>query len=72
MTPAQLASQVLSLAVFKRVTQDDYRILLRHLIGIDHIETTERGGLIVGVAAGTSTVSVTVGDATYQLAVTVK
>ncbi len=50
MTPAQLASQVLSLAVFKRVTQDDYRILLRHLIGIDHIETTERGGLIVGVA----------------------
>lgn len=49
MTPAQLASQVLSLAVFKRVTQDDYRILLRHLIGIDHIETTERGGLIVGV-----------------------
>lgn len=49
-TPAQLASQVLSLAVFKRVTQDDYRILLRHLIGIDHIETTERGGLIVGVA----------------------
>ena len=50
MTPAQLASRVLSLAVFKRVTQDDYRILLRHLIGIDHIETTERGGLIVGVA----------------------
>ena len=50
MTPAQLASQVLSLAVFKRVTQDDYRILLRHLIGIDHIEITERGGLIVGVA----------------------
>ena len=29
-------------------------------------------GLIIGVTAGTSTVSVTVGDATYQLAVTVK
>ena len=29
-------------------------------------------GLIVGVAAGTSTVSVTMGDVTYQLAVTVK
>lgn len=29
-------------------------------------------GLIVGVAAGTSTVSVTTGDVTYQLAVTVK
>jgi ATP-dependent Lhr-like helicase len=50
MTPAQLASQVLSLAVFRHVTQDDYRILLRHLLDIDHIETTERGGLIVGVA----------------------
>ena len=29
-------------------------------------------GLIIGVTAGTSTVSVTTGDATYQLAVTVK
>ncbi|WP_044091198.1 Ig-like domain-containing protein [Bifidobacterium thermacidophilum] len=29
-------------------------------------------GLIVGVTAGTSTVSVTTGDATYQLAVMVK
>ncbi len=50
MTPAELASRVLSLSVFYRITQDDYRILLRHLISIDHIERTETGGLIVGLA----------------------
>lgn len=50
MTPAELASRVLSLSVFCRISQDDYRILLRHLIAIDHIEVTERGGLITGLA----------------------
>ena len=50
MTPAELASRVLSLSVFYRISQDDYRILLRHLIAIDHIQVTERGGLIVGIA----------------------
>jgi len=50
MTPAELASRVLSLSVFYRISQDDYRILLRHLISIDHIQVTERGGLIVGLA----------------------
>lgn len=49
MTPAELASRVLTLSSFHRVTQDDYRILLKHLIKIDHIETTENGGLIVGL-----------------------
>ena len=50
LTPAQLASRVLSLSVFHRITQEDYQILLRHLIDIDHIERTERGGLILGLA----------------------
>jgi ATP-dependent Lhr-like helicase len=50
MTPAELAARVLSLSCFYRISQDDYRILLRHLIAIDHIQTTERGGLIVGLA----------------------
>jgi ATP-dependent Lhr-like helicase len=50
MTPAELAARVLSLSYFHRISQDDYKILLRHLIDIDHIETTERGGLIVGLA----------------------
>ncbi len=50
MTPAELASRVLPLKCFHRITQDDYRILLRHLIEIDHISRTENGGLITGLA----------------------
>lgn len=50
MTPAELAGCVLSLHFFSRITQDDYRVLLRHLIENDHIEKTENGGLIVGLA----------------------
>lgn len=50
MTPAQLAGRVLKLQPFHRITQDDYRILLRHLIEKDHIQRTERGGLIAGLA----------------------
>ena len=49
MTPAELASRVLSLSCFRRITQDDYRTLLRHLLNIDHINRTEHGGLIVGI-----------------------
>ena len=49
MTPAELAQRVLTLSYFHNISQDDYRILLRHLLKIDHIETTERGGLIVGL-----------------------
>ena len=50
MTPGELASRVLSLNCFRRITQDDYRLLLRHLIEIDHVNRTENGGLIVGLA----------------------
>ncbi len=50
LTPAELAQRVLTLAYFHRVSADDYRELLRHLIAIDHIEQTEGGGLIVGLA----------------------
>ncbi|MBQ5436238.1 MAG: DEAD/DEAH box helicase, partial [Firmicutes bacterium] len=32
MTPAELASRVLGLSAFKRISQDDYRVLLRHLL----------------------------------------
>ncbi|MBR3167332.1 MAG: DEAD/DEAH box helicase [Erysipelotrichaceae bacterium] len=49
MTPAELASRVLSLSCFHRITQEDYKILLRHLIKTDHINRTENGGLIVGL-----------------------
>ena len=49
MTPSELASRVLPLSAFGRITQDDYKILLLHLIDIDHINRTENGGLIVGL-----------------------
>lgn len=48
-TPAELATRVLTLSSFHLITQDDYRILLRHLIKIGHIDQTENGGLIVGL-----------------------
>lgn len=50
LTPAELASRVLNLTVFHRISADDFRVLLRHLLEIGHIEQTERGGLIVGLA----------------------
>ena len=50
LSPKALANRVLRLQYFHRVTQDDYRILLRHLIQTDHIQQTEQGGLIVGLA----------------------
>ncbi|MCL1941242.1 MAG: DEAD/DEAH box helicase [Synergistaceae bacterium] len=50
MTPGVLASRVLSLSYFHRITQDDYAILLRHLLSTEHIQKTETGGLIVGLA----------------------
>ncbi len=50
MSPAALASRVLNLSFFHRITQDDYKKLLRHLVDIDHIQKTDEGGLIVGMA----------------------
>lgn len=50
LTPPQLAERVLSLAYFRRVSLDDYRVLLRHLLETDQIQATEGGGLIVGLA----------------------
>ena len=50
MSPAELASRVLPLNCFRLITQDDYRTLLKHLLDIGHIQRTENGGLIVGLA----------------------
>ena len=50
MSPKALADRVLRLHYFHRVTQDDYKVLLKHLIKTDHIQQTEQGGLIVGLA----------------------
>lgn len=50
MSPAELASRVLPLNYFRNVSQDDYRVLLQHLVKTDQIQKTERGDLIVGMA----------------------
>ena len=50
LSPRSLADQVLRLRYFHRVTQEDYKALLRHLVQTDHIQRTEQGGLIVGLA----------------------
>lgn len=48
--PGELASKVLTLKYFHRISQEDYKKLLRYLIENDHIQRTENGGLIVGLA----------------------
>lgn len=48
MSPAGLAQMVLSLGCFKNIPQDDYKLLLSHLIEIEQLQRTEYGGLIIG------------------------
>ena len=50
LSPRALADRVLPLQYFHRITQEDYKVLLRHLLSTDHIQQTEQGGLIVGLA----------------------
>lgn len=49
LTAAELASKVLTLNYFRRISLEDYRIMLKYLLEIDHIQRTEEGGLIVGI-----------------------
>ncbi|MHB8624605.1 MAG: DEAD/DEAH box helicase [Aggregatilineales bacterium] len=51
LSPAELAEQILPLSPFSKVSQEQYRMLLKHLLEIRHIERIEDGGLIVGVQA---------------------
>ncbi|MEG0457839.1 MAG: helicase-related protein, partial [Oscillospiraceae bacterium] len=48
--PNELATRVLGLSYFHRISQEDYKILLNHLIKIEHIQKVENGGLIVGLS----------------------
>ena len=50
MSAAELASRVLTLSYFHKISKEDYKILLRHLLNIDHIQRTENGGLIEGLS----------------------
>jgi len=48
MSPAALAQNVLSLGCFKNIPKEDYKHLLEHLVNIEQLQRTERGGLVVG------------------------
>lgn len=49
LSPAALAQEVLTLPIFQTITPEDFRQLLHHLISIEHLQTTEKGGLIIGL-----------------------
>ena len=50
LSPGALADRVLPLHYFHRISQEDFKVLLRHLVKTDHIQRTDQGGLIVGLA----------------------
>ncbi|MCL2841285.1 MAG: DEAD/DEAH box helicase [Defluviitaleaceae bacterium] len=47
-SPAALAEAMLTLGAFKKISQNDYQQLLSHLLNIQQLERTERGGIIIG------------------------
>lgn len=50
MSPAGLASAVLTLESFKYITKEDYKKLLTYMIEAEQLERTEHGGLVIGRA----------------------
>ncbi len=46
--PERLARDVLSLTSFRHIPPEDYRLLLRHMLSIGHLQKMEDGGLIIG------------------------
>ncbi|MDR1569881.1 MAG: DEAD/DEAH box helicase [Oscillospiraceae bacterium] len=46
-----LAQALLTLSPFARISAEDYQLLLRHMIEIDHLARTESGALMIGRAA---------------------
>lgn len=51
LSPPQLAERVLTLSPFKQITEERFRQLLHYLLEIEHLEQTEKGGLIIGIEA---------------------
>ncbi|MGF1676213.1 MAG: DEAD/DEAH box helicase [Rivularia sp. (in: cyanobacteria)] len=49
-SPSVLAHQVLNLSSFQHISSEDYKLLLRYLVSIDHINKTDEGKLIIGLA----------------------
>lgn len=51
LSPRRLAERVLTLSPFKQITEERFRQLLHYLLEIEHLERTEKGGLIIGIEA---------------------
>ncbi|MBD2663704.1 DEAD/DEAH box helicase domain protein [Richelia sinica FACHB-800] len=49
-SPAVLAQEIFNLAPFTAISKSDYLLLLRYLIDINHLQKTEQGKLILGLA----------------------
>ena len=49
MTPVELAKRILTLTYFHRISQEDFKVLLHHMLEKDYIQRTERGGIILGL-----------------------
>ncbi|MBE9214024.1 DEAD/DEAH box helicase [Plectonema cf. radiosum LEGE 06105] len=49
-SPTVLAHQVLNLSSFQHISSEDYKLLLRYLVSIDHIHKTDESKLIIGLA----------------------
>ncbi|MEO1377586.1 MAG: DEAD/DEAH box helicase [Cyanobacteria bacterium J06635_10] len=49
-SPPLIAKKVLNLSSFQYISQEDYKLLLRYLVSIDHINKTEENKLILGLA----------------------
>jgi hypothetical protein len=48
-TPEALAKKVLGMESFSYISQEDYQLLLSHLLEIGHLQHIEDGGLIIGL-----------------------
>lgn len=51
LSPPRLAEYVLTLAPFRGVGTERFKLLLRHLLEIDHLQWTETRTLLIGLAA---------------------
>lgn len=50
-SPSTLAQNVLGLTAFQNIEAEDYKILLRHLVSINHLQKTDEGNLVIGFDA---------------------
>ena len=47
-SPAKLAQEMLSMSVFSHISQADYQAQLKHMLDTEHLQLTDRDGLIIG------------------------